>query len=83
MDTIIRRATTAAMALTLALVLALGAVAFAPEGAAARPMDGFGYDSCMWEGKAYSEGAVVKQGDGKTYRCRSGKWVKYNHVYYY
>ena len=79
MDRIIRRVTTGAMALMVALGLALGAVAFTSESADARPRDGFGHDgaTCLYAGDEYSQGSVIKQGDGNLYKCDDGEWDRY------
>ena len=33
-------------------------------------------NECIYEGKKYSEGAIVKQGDGSMRTCWNGKWVE-------
>jgi hypothetical protein len=80
MDTKIgRRLTTGAMAMVMALGLALGATAFAPEGADALPA----YDptgegaKCTYASRVYSPGSVIRQGDGRLYKCNSGRWDLY------
>jgi len=80
MDKIIRRVTAGIVAVTVALGLALGAVAFTPESTDARPRDGFGHDgaNCLYAGAEYSHGAVIKQGDGNLYKCDHGEWDYYD-----
>jgi hypothetical protein len=74
-----RRLTTGAMAVLMALGLALGAFAFAPEGADALPT----YDptgdgaSCRYARLVYSHGSVIRQGDGNFYKCSNGRWDRY------
>jgi Protein of unknown function (DUF1496) len=66
---------TGAVALAFALTLGIAASTLH-----ARPkVDGGARKSCKYEGKEYSDGAVIKQADGNKYRCDDGKWTYAGH----
>jgi hypothetical protein len=68
-----RIAKTAALGLVVATI-GMGIIGGSGHAYAMDNSEGAGA-SCMYEGKEYSDGAVIRQADGALYKCKDGSWV--------